>query len=112
MEKGKRIVPFRYVTLRCRKRNDTGYPRLVPHPARRRVDVPVPAAAVASPPKEAPRFAVGDVRHNSVKRVASAVGFGAMAIFSAHAYLAEEAGQEQAVPDIVLSAGSAATPGG
>jgi thioredoxin reductase (NADPH) len=35
-------------------------------------------------------FAVGDVRHNSVKRVASAVGTGAMAIASAHAYLAEE----------------------
>jgi thioredoxin reductase (NADPH) len=34
-------------------------------------------------------FAVGDVRHNSVKRVASAVGAGAMAIASAHAYLAE-----------------------
>jgi thioredoxin reductase (NADPH) len=33
---------------------------------------------------------VGDVRHNSVKRVASAVGTGAMAIASAHAYLAEE----------------------
>ncbi|HZA91428.1 MAG TPA: hypothetical protein VE420_02280 [Gemmatimonadales bacterium] len=35
-------------------------------------------------------FAVGDVRHNSVKRVASAVGDGAMAISSAHFYLAEE----------------------
>ncbi len=35
-------------------------------------------------------FAVGDVRHNSVKRVASAVGGGAMAIVSAHLYLAEE----------------------
>jgi len=35
-------------------------------------------------------FAVGDVRHNSVKRVASAVGAGAMAISSAHVYLAEE----------------------
>jgi thioredoxin reductase (NADPH) len=34
-------------------------------------------------------FAVGDVRHNSVKRVASAVG-GAMAISSTHFYLAEE----------------------
>jgi thioredoxin reductase (NADPH) len=34
-------------------------------------------------------FAVGDVRHNSVKRVASAVGDGAMAISSAHLYLAE-----------------------
>jgi thioredoxin reductase (NADPH) len=36
-------------------------------------------------------FAVGDVRHNSVKRVASAVGDGAMAISSAHLYLAQEA---------------------
>jgi thioredoxin reductase (NADPH) len=35
-------------------------------------------------------FAIGDVRHNSVKRVASAVGAGAMAISSAHAYLAEK----------------------
>jgi thioredoxin reductase (NADPH) len=35
-------------------------------------------------------FAIGDVRHNSVKRVASAVGAGALAISSAHAYLADE----------------------
>ena len=35
-------------------------------------------------------FAVGDVRHNSVKRVASAVGAGALAISSARVYLAEE----------------------
>lgn len=35
-------------------------------------------------------FAIGDVRHNSVKRVASAVGDGAMAISSARAYLAGE----------------------
>ncbi|MDF2758499.1 MAG: hypothetical protein K0S99_1131 [Thermomicrobiales bacterium] len=35
-------------------------------------------------------FAVGDVRHNSVKKVASVVGGGAMAISSAHYYLAEE----------------------
>ena len=35
-------------------------------------------------------FAVGDVRHNSVKRVASAVGAGALAISSAHVYLAEQ----------------------
>jgi thioredoxin reductase (NADPH) len=44
-------------------------------------------------------FAVGDVRHNSVKRVASAVGGGAMAIFSVHAYLAEEVAEEQPVRD-------------
>ena len=34
-------------------------------------------------------FAAGDVRHNSVKRVASAVGEGAMAVTFAHHYLAE-----------------------
>jgi thioredoxin reductase (NADPH) len=34
-------------------------------------------------------FAAGDVRHNSVKRVASAVGEGAMAVAFAHRYLAE-----------------------
>lgn len=33
-------------------------------------------------------FAVGDVRHRSVKRVASAAGEGAMAIFAVHHYLA------------------------
>ncbi|HEV7252028.1 MAG TPA: FAD-dependent oxidoreductase [Mesorhizobium sp.] len=36
-------------------------------------------------------FAAGDVRHNSVKRVASAVGEGAMAVTFAHRYLAETA---------------------
>ena len=36
-------------------------------------------------------FAIGDVRHNSVKRVASAVGEGAMAIAFVHEYLAEAA---------------------
>ncbi|MEM9030718.1 MAG: FAD-dependent oxidoreductase [Pseudomonadota bacterium] len=34
-------------------------------------------------------FAIGDVRHNSIKRVASAVGEGAMAISFVHRYLAE-----------------------
>jgi thioredoxin reductase (NADPH) len=34
-------------------------------------------------------FAVGDVRHGSVKRVAAAVGEGSVAIGSVHAYLAE-----------------------
>jgi thioredoxin reductase (NADPH) len=34
-------------------------------------------------------FAAGDVRHNSVKRVASAVGEGAMAVAFAHRYLVE-----------------------
>ena len=37
-------------------------------------------------------FAAGDVRHGSVKRVASAVGEGAMAITQIHRYLAEVAG--------------------
>ena len=36
-------------------------------------------------------FAAGDVRHNSTKRVASAVGEGAMAITFVHKYLAEGA---------------------
>lgn len=35
-------------------------------------------------------FAAGDVRHGSVKRVASAVGEGAMAIMFVHQYLAEQ----------------------
>jgi thioredoxin reductase (NADPH) len=35
-------------------------------------------------------FAAGDVRHNSVKRVASAVGEGALALSSVHAYLKDE----------------------
>jgi hypothetical protein len=35
-------------------------------------------------------FAAGDVRHNSVKRVASAVGEGALAISSVHMYLRDE----------------------
>ena len=34
-------------------------------------------------------FAAGDVRYNSVKRVASAVGEGAMAVQFIHRYLAE-----------------------
>ena len=34
-------------------------------------------------------FAAGDVRHRSVKRVASAVGEGAIAVQLAHEYLAE-----------------------
>jgi thioredoxin reductase (NADPH) len=35
-------------------------------------------------------FAAGDVRHRSVKRIASAVGEGAIAIQLAHEYLAEQ----------------------
>jgi thioredoxin reductase (NADPH) len=45
-------------------------------------------------------FAVGDVRHNSVQRVASAVGSGAMAIFSVHAYLAEEMASRRSIPKV------------
>jgi len=37
-------------------------------------------------------FAAGDVRHRSVKRVASAVGEGAIAVQLVHEYLAEQAG--------------------
>ena len=36
-------------------------------------------------------FAVGDVRHGSVKRVAGAVGEGSVAVGSVHQYLAEAA---------------------
>ncbi|MEX0495791.1 hypothetical protein AB3X31_19225 [Raoultella terrigena] len=35
-------------------------------------------------------FAAGDVRHGSVKRVASAVGEGAMAVTFVHRYLQEQ----------------------
>jgi len=35
-------------------------------------------------------FAVGDVRHGSIKRVASGVGEGSMAIAFVHQYLAEQ----------------------
>jgi thioredoxin reductase (NADPH) len=34
-------------------------------------------------------FAVGDVRHGSIKRVAGAVGEGSAAVGSVHQYLAE-----------------------
>ena len=37
-------------------------------------------------------FAAGDVRHRSVKRVASAVGEGAIAVQLIHQYLAEAEG--------------------
>lgn len=40
-------------------------------------------------------FAAGDVRHGSVKRVASAVGEGSMAIAFVHAYLADPTGDKQ-----------------
>ena len=34
-------------------------------------------------------FAAGDVRHRSIKRIASAVGEGAMAVQLVHEYMAE-----------------------
>ena len=43
-------------------------------------------------------FAVGDVRHGSVKRVASAVGEGSVAVGSVHQYLAIAATPAQASP--------------
>jgi thioredoxin reductase (NADPH) len=39
-------------------------------------------------------FAVGDVRHNSIKRVASAVGEGSIGIFAVHAYLRDRGHQD------------------
>jgi thioredoxin reductase (NADPH) len=56
-------------------------------------DVPEPAWPLARPPLPFETslpgvFAIGDVRHGSVKRVASAVGEGGMAIQSVHQYLA------------------------
>jgi thioredoxin reductase (NADPH) len=44
-------------------------------------------------------FAIGDVRHNSVKRVASAVGAGAIGIFSVHEYL-EDPMPELKIPQL------------
>jgi thioredoxin reductase (NADPH) len=40
-------------------------------------------------------FAVGDVRHGAVMRVASAVGEGSVAVGSVHRYLAAGASNEQ-----------------
>lgn len=45
-------------------------------------------------------FAVGDVRHGSVKRVASAVGEGANAIQTVHEYLSSKAGKQMDVKAI------------
>ena len=57
-------------------------------------DIPGDAWPLARPPLHLETslpgvFAAGDVRHRSVKRVASAVGEGAMAVESVHEYLAE-----------------------
>jgi thioredoxin reductase (NADPH) len=41
-------------------------------------------------------FAIGDVRHGSIKRMASAVGAGAMVVAMAHEYLArQEPGEDE-----------------
>jgi thioredoxin reductase (NADPH) len=48
--------------------------------------LPLPLALETSVPKV---LAVGDVRHGSVKRVASAVGEGSIAIQQVHRLLAE-----------------------
>jgi len=42
-------------------------------------------------------FAAGDVRHNSVKRVASAVGEGAMAVTFVHRYLEQLRSQRKLI---------------
>jgi len=59
-------------------------------------------------------FAVGDVRSNSVKRVASAVGEGSVVISDVHRYLADHRNSFAAEPNSVLaalrSASAAATP--
>jgi thioredoxin reductase (NADPH) len=46
-------------------------------------------------------FAAGDVRHGSAKRVASAVGEGAVAVQLAHEYLAEETSAEAARGEVL-----------
>ena len=52
-------------------------------------------------------FFAGDVRHGSIKRVASAVGEGAMAVQLIHRYLAEGS---QMNTRICLTAGDAGVP--
>jgi thioredoxin reductase (NADPH) len=59
-------------------------------------------------------FAVGDVRSNSVKRVASSVGEGSVVISDVHRYLSDHRNNFAAEPNSVLAAlravGAAATP--
>ena len=50
-------------------------------------------------------FAVGDVRHGSVKRVASAVGEGSIAIHGVHEYLASTHNAGQPAADVLHTAG-------
>jgi thioredoxin reductase (NADPH) len=54
-------------------------------------------------------FAVGDVRSNSVKRVASAVGEGSVVISDVHRYLADHRNQFAAEPNSALAALRAAS---
>ncbi|AXC11892.1 Thioredoxin reductase [Acidisarcina polymorpha] len=54
-------------------------------------------------------FAVGDVRANSVKRIASAVGEGSVVISDVHRYLADHRNPLTAQPDSALAALRAAT---
>jgi thioredoxin reductase (NADPH) len=54
-------------------------------------------------------FAVGDVRANSVKRIASAVGEGSVVISDVHRYLADHRNNFVAQPDSALAALRAAT---
>jgi thioredoxin reductase (NADPH) len=49
-------------------------------------------------------YAVGDVRANSVKRVASAVGEGSVVISDVHRYLANDRNHVSAEPDSTLAA--------
>jgi len=53
-------------------------------------------------------FAVGDIRANSVKRVASAVGEGSVVIFDVHRYLADHRSRHPAEPNSILAAVQAA----
>jgi thioredoxin reductase (NADPH) len=49
-------------------------------------------------------YAVGDVRANSVKRIASAVGEGSVVISDVHRYLADHRNHVAAQPDSTLEA--------
>ncbi len=49
-------------------------------------------------------FAIGDVRHGSVKRVASAVGAGAIVVAMVHEYLAGQQAPDGANGDDPLAA--------
>jgi thioredoxin reductase (NADPH) len=55
-------------------------------------------------------YAVGDVRANSVKRIASAVGEGSVVITDVHRYLADHRNNLPIQPDSTLAALRAASP--